>query len=113
MTTPPVDQSEQTQLAEPIKVRFTGKLRTRIQERHGEYTRNEDNPSYDGMTISVHRTLSRQKTNVVCETIEEAEAFIHTMEHYAMPGVHWMNGPMVKTARRVKREVREALDKRT
>lgn len=103
---------DQTPLDEPITVRWTGKLRGRVNERLGAYTSDPSNKSYDEHTVLVWRTLSRQETNVVIETVEEAEHFLTEMEWYATAGITWMNGPMRRCAERVRREVRNGLEEK-
>jgi len=109
----PLERDEQTPLDEPIKIRFTGRLRGRITERHGAYTSDEANRSHTPRAVSVYRALTRQKTNVVLETVEESEAFVAEMHHYCDPSISWMNGAMVRCARRVRSEAKHELAGRT
>lgn len=114
----PWDREEQTELPEPIKVRFTGKLRTRINERQsdyvGKYDRDtgeyDEDPDTEVYEVSQFRPFMRQKTNVVIETEEEAYAVLGLMSYYSAPGITWMNGPMRESAKRVCREIRTTLD---
>jgi len=121
-------RKEQTELDEPIKIRFEGRLRDRINERgwdsvqtwegdgsptdddaDGEWVVDEDAEEY---LKSVYRPVFRQKTNVVFETVEEATSFHSSMTHYSMGGVTWMNGMMRKSIRRVLTELREQMRER-
>ena len=111
-------REDQTELDEPIKIRFEGRLRSRINERgwdsvqtkvDGEWVVAEDAEEY---LKSVYRPVFRQKTNIVFETVEEATSFHSSMEHYAMDGVTWMNGMMRKSIRRVRSELREEMEER-
>ncbi len=104
--------SHQIVLEEPIKIRWTGYLRGRIAERHGEYVQGDDNRSNTERARSFMRTLRRQKTNIVIETVEEAEYFINEMERYATVDIHWMNGPMRNAAQRVLNEARTEFRRR-
>jgi len=115
-------REDQEELDEPIKVRWTGKLRGRVQNRQWDYIHNsgkdEDgewiiSEDAEPWNIACWRTLKRQKTNVVIETVEEANAMLRIMGYYedgAGPnGITWMDGPMVEVAKRVVREIREGL----
>lgn len=58
------------------------------------------------------RTLERQKTNVVVNTVEEAEALVGALDRYVgggTTGQTWMNKAMDKAFQRVQAEVRDAL----
>ena len=122
-----VDRDAQTELDDPIKVRWTGRLRGRIQERQwdyaatkidGEWVADPELDEQDDMLKRCNglafRALSRQKTNVVCETVEEAQALYRVLDYYkdgaGRHGITWMNGPMQKSVRRVRREIREGLE---
>lgn len=111
-TIPLCPESGQTPLTTPIKIRWTGYLRGRIAERHGQYVQGDDNPSNTERARSFMRTLRRQKTNIVIETVEEAEYFIKEMERYAIVDIHWMNGPMRNAAQRVLNEARTEFRRR-
>lgn len=115
-------------LDEPIKIRFEGRLRGRINERawdsvqtwEGEGSPTDDDP--DGEWVidpeaeeylkNVYRPVFRQKTQVVFETVEEATSFHNSMTHYAMGGVTWMNGMMRKSIRRVLSQLRSEMEER-
>lgn len=115
----PHDVEDQEELPQPIKVNWTGRLRGRIQERHWDYAATKDGDEWvvsddaDPKAAAVYRALTRQKTNVVIKTVEEAYAFYSTMGHYRAGGGHegitWMNGMMVKVAKRVSDEVLEEM----
>lgn len=92
--------TESSKLDEPIKVRFTGKFRTKLNERSMEY---------DGKAWElINRTLNRQKTNVVIKTEEEAESLISKLSGYEN-GRTWMTGGMNKCATRVKTQIQTGL----
>lgn len=130
--TPDVDvaREEQTELVEPIVIRWTGKLRGRVQERQWDYAASkvdgewqvdpdlyaEDADNLKQCNGLCYRALTRQKTNVVLETVEEAQSLYRVLDYYrdgaGKRGITWMNGPMQKSARRVSREVREGLEQR-
>jgi hypothetical protein len=110
----PATVAEQTMLDEPFKVSLSpGKLRDRVAERQGQYTMSLSNSSYEAGALSCYRVFAREKTNLVFLTVEEVEAFLSTWSWYTQgtgsrrDGVTWMNGPMLRAALRVKREVRE------
>lgn len=125
-----VEREAQTELAEPMKIQWTGKLRGRVQERQWDYAASkvdgewvvdpdlkaEDADDLKQCNALAYRALTRQKTNVVLETIEEAQAVYRVLDYYAdgagPHGITWMNGPMQKSVRRVRREIREGLDER-
>lgn len=92
---------EETELDSPIKVRFTGKLRRKLNERSVEY----DGEEWD----DIDRALSRQNTNVVVETVEEAENLISKLSGYES-GRTWMTGSMNKCATRVRQEIESGLE---
>lgn len=126
----PIARSEQTELDSPIKVRWTGKLRSRVQERQwdrtarkvdGEWIVDPDLMGEDADSLAkcsglTFRALSRQKTNVVVETVEEARAVYRVMDRYkngaGRRGITWMNGSMENTARRVRSNIRTELEER-
>ena len=113
---------EQHKLEDPIKVRFTGRLRDRINERTWDYAGKKvdgewvADPDGDPYEVSQYRCFHRQKTNVVIKTVEEAYSFYNSMGHYASgagrEGITWMNGPMAKAAKRVRREVMDGMKER-
>ncbi len=126
-----VDREEQTELDDPIKVRWTGRLRARIQERQWDYvaTKNDegewvvaeehygdDADPLKRCNALAYRALTRQKTNVVMETVDEAQAVYRVVSYYTdgagRHGITWMNGAMQSSARRVSREIRDGLEKR-
>lgn len=112
------DLDEQHELDNPIKVRFTGRLRGRINERTWDYAGKKiddewvADPNGDPWEVSQYRCFHRQKTNIVVKTVEEAYSFYDSMGHYARGDVTWMNGPMAKAAQRVMGEVREGMQER-
>lgn len=109
-------REEQTELDEPIKIRFGGRLRDIINERTWDSvcTKQDDewviDTDAEEYMKNQARPVRRQKTNVVFETVEEASAFHHSMGHYATDGVTWMNGMMRKSIRRVRRELRQEME---
>lgn len=128
-TTPDVsvERDSQTELDDRIKVRWTGKLRGRVQERQWDYTAtkvdgewvvdpdlyDEDADDLKQCNALAYRALTRQKTNVVCETVDEVQAVYRVLDYYndgaGRRGITWMNGPMEQTAKRVQRELSEQL----
>lgn len=108
-------------LPAPIKIRWRGSLRDRVGERQWDMgaTRNEDGEwvpdpdARDEWAPAAYAALSRQKTNVVIKTVEEAEAVYATLGYYASGdgpgGITWMNAAMAKSARRVRREIEDGL----
>jgi hypothetical protein len=126
-----VRRDAQTELDEPITIRWTGRLRGRIQERQWDYvaSKNDDGEwvvaeehygddadDLKQCNALAYRALTRQKTNVVIETVDEAKAVYRVLDYYkdgaGRHGITWMNGPMEKAARRVRREIRVGLDER-
>lgn len=94
---------------ETIKVNWTGYARNRISEYNSGYT---EDGLYDG-TISPTRFLAatgRQKTNVVIESVEEADAVYHELTSYDSDQRVWMNGSMDRSIERVQRLIREAME---
>lgn len=125
-----VDRDAQQDLAETITVRWTGKLRDRVQQRMAGYVlkgvdSREVDPSLfeddadrvDKCQLLAHRALGRQKTNVVCETVEEVRALYQVLDYYSYAtgpmAVSWVNGPMAKAAWRVRQDLDSALEQRT
>ena len=116
----PHDRDDQTELPEPIKISWTGRLRDRVNERNWDYVcnsgRDEDgewiiSDDADPYSVAAYRALSRLKTKVVIETAEEAYAVHGTLSHYTDPAdVTWLNPRAAKSARRVQAEVRSSLD---
>lgn len=121
---PTADPDEQTEFDEPIKFQWQGKLARRVAERQLEYagkwdpeneTWSEDEDA-DPTPRLMYRVTTRHKTLVEIRTVEEALAFYKTMNHYSdgagRHGITWMNGPMEKSARRVRTRARDGLVKR-
>jgi hypothetical protein len=100
-TEPPEDETE---LETPIKIRWTGYARNRI----CEYKQNATTERGDRADCVI-RTLSRQKTNAVIKTVEEADALANEMNGYineAGPeGRIWVNGSIASACERVQSEV--------
>jgi hypothetical protein len=92
------DAQDETKLETPIKVSWTGKARSKAWEHFVDF----DAERY---TLAA-RTLERQKTNVVVNTVEEAEALVGGG---GTAGRTWMNKAMDKAFQRVQAEVRDAL----
>lgn len=109
------DRTEWRELPEPLKFRWQGRLRGRIQERQWDYAATKDGDEWvvdddaEPRAKGSYLALTRQKTNVVIETVEEAQALYSTMGHYCAgggrEGITWMNGMMVKSAKRVRSEI--------
>lgn len=108
----PVAVEHQTVLDEPLKIALTGKLRDRVGERQGQYVPSVDSNDYDAYSASCYRVFFREKTNLVMETEEEVYWLLRVIDWYATPGITWMNGPMLKAAQRVDREVRDYAEQR-
>lgn len=89
------------ELDEPIKIRFTGKFRRKLTEHALEF----DAEPWE----LIESTLSRQKTNIVIKTEDEAESLISKLSGYEN-GRTWMNASMNKCATRVKTEIQSALE---
>lgn len=96
----------ETELDEPIKVRWTGYGRNRISEYNGDFSTEKSD--------QFCRTVNRQKTNVVIKTVEEAEAVASELNSFiGETGQRvWMNGPMDKAFSRVQREIIEGMEER-
>lgn len=127
-----VDREAQTELAEPIAVRWhqDTTMRSRVQERQWEYAaskvdgewvvdpdlRADDADALEKCNGLAYRAFGRQKTNVVMETVEEAQSVYAVLGRYAngagRHGITWMNHAMQRSVRRVRREIREALAER-
>lgn len=112
-------REEQTELAEPIRIGFRGRLRDRIAGRLMDQTLdyNPDGEDTFGDDVeenlkSQYRAFRRAKTKVVIETVEEAACVHSGLAHYATPGITWMNGIQVKAARRVRREIVDEMRER-
>nr|WP_144064057.1 hypothetical protein [Haloferax volcanii] len=98
------DAQDETELETPIKVSWTGKARSKA---WGHFVDFDAEP----YTLAA-RTLERQKTNVVVNTVEEAEALVGALDRYVgggTTGQTWMNKAMDKAFQRVQAEVRDAL----
>lgn len=117
----PEDRGEWQDLPEPIKIRWTGKLRSRVQERQWDYAATKEDGEWvadddaDPKPAGSYLALTRQKTNIVLERVEEAQALYWTIGYYAdngasRHGITWMNGPMVDAAWRVRDEIVSRLD---
>ena len=127
-----VEREEQTELDEPITVRWhqETKLRSRVQERQWDYAASkvdgewvvdpdlygDDADDLKQCNALAYRALTRQKTNVVMETVDEAQAVYRVLDYYTdgagKHGITWMNGPMAKAARRVSAAIRNELEQR-
>lgn len=118
------DPDKQTELDEPIKFQWQGRLAGRVCERQLDYagkwdsddeTWSEDEDA-DPLPRLTFRVLTRHKTVVEIRTAEEAQALHETMSYYSngagKHGITWMNGAMQESARRVMRKTREGLDER-
>lgn len=106
---------DETPLEEPIKIRWTGDARTKFVTRELE-----PRAGTDGMRESARRagrTIQREKTNVVIETVEEAEAFRECIEsfhkHVTPADDGWRTAAHIRAVRRVLGETREQIDART
>lgn len=127
-----VDREAQTELTDPIRVSWNQKtkMRSRVQERQWDYAaskvdgewvvdpdlRADDADALKKCNGLAYRVFGREKTNVVMETVEEAQAVYRVLDYYAdgagPHGITWMNGPMEQSVRRVRRAIREALSER-
>jgi len=100
---------------EVIKVRFTGKLRSRLNERYDAYAAEEKAEDNDHKQAQRARdALNRQKTNIVCHSEAEAEAVIAALEMFTGRSgrqVTWTNGSMRSAAERVTGELREQINR--
>lgn len=107
---PPRIPEDETRLETPIKVQWTGYARSRI----GEYAGDAVNSSE--WAHKVYRTLSRQKTNAVIHTVEEAEALAKEMNSYidehGPHGRTWVNASVHRVCQRVQQEIIDAMDER-
>lgn len=93
---------QETPLDTPIKVRWTGYARGRI----GEY--NVDFTNHTAARFT--RTTTRQKTNVVMKTLEEAVAVHKELCSYDSDQRIWMNASQDRALSRVQREIRQGLE---
>lgn len=87
----------------PIKVRWTGKARWRIQERIYP----EDNTDWG----CCKEAFNRQETNIVLESEKEVEDFLSQTESYTdSDDCVWLTEPQSKAIRRVRSEVQAQLE---
>ena len=101
-----------TALNNPIKVRWTGVARDRL----GGWALDFANADEDNGMEHYVNADSRQKTNVVIETVEEAEAVAGFMNKVIGEGGNygrtWVNGSVDKAGQRVRREIVDAMAER-
>ena len=118
----------------PITIKWdrNTRIRSRIQERLGDYI-SWDHDSDDPMewdpivpepdadpderrSAMAYQTLHRAKTRVVIKNAEEAESLYNELAWYSdgdagrEAGITWMNGSMGRSVRRVRREIADGLD---
>ena len=99
------EDAKETPLESPIKVRWTGYARDRIQCYNGDFSTERSD--------LVQATLERQKTNVVIETVEEGEAVVRELDEYhSTLQRDWMNEAMDNALNRVQSEIVAELEQR-
>jgi len=126
-----VEREEQTELDEPFKIAWSGKLRATVQQRQSdqvvavndkgenvvsERCYGEDADDLIQCSALTYRALDRYKTIIVLETVDEARAVYRILDYYkdgaGTNGITWVNGAQQSSVRRVRREIREALKER-
>ncbi|WP_373189955.1 hypothetical protein [Halolamina sp.] len=98
-----IEAGEHTRLETPIKVKWRGAARAKIEG----HCLDADTPSAE----LVVEATSRLKTRLVCRTAEEAAAVLSQLSRYG-PGRVWLNPNQSRTLRRVETEVTDALEER-
>lgn len=96
--------NDSTELKSTVKVRWTGYARDRLAEYAVDLAQDDD----DTRWTHIQAALGRQKTNVVLETVEEAEALASELGDLQM-GRPWTNSSIERAARRVQGEITEDL----
>lgn len=101
-------ESDSDELETPIKIRWAGEARMKI---------NSHNLDFDSeKSERVTRTLDRQKTNAVIETVDEAEALANEMDRYrhdaGFEGRSWVNGAIASACDRIRGEIITAMGER-
>ena len=97
-------------LHEPLKVEW--RSRTLARSKIQDFNRDRDSDRSD----LVDDVLSREKTNAVIETVEEAEALAQELNHYIGEagdgGRTWVNSSVDKSCRRVQKEIIAGMESR-
>lgn len=111
------ERTEQTELDNPIKIRWTGRARLRIKDVALDIGYNGwDDTVTDAHHARIYDALDRQKTNVVIETVEEAQALAGEMNGYrnesGRGGRVWVNGAIANACQRVQDEIVRGMEER-
>jgi hypothetical protein len=97
-------------LLEPLKVEWRSQkvARSKIHE----YNRESDSDE----SLLVDLVLSREKSNAVIETVDEAEALAEELNHYFGAGEevgrYWINTAVEKSCKRVQKEIIRGMESR-
>jgi len=87
-----------------IKIRWTGYARGRISEYNSDFSTERSE--------KFSNTVSRQKTNVVIKTVDEATAVYNELGEYSSSQRTWMNRSMDIALHRVRDEIQLGMTKR-
>lgn len=109
----PTPVGKQTALPEVIKIRWSQSQATHVKMVHSLTASFEDANADEPLIGSGVRALTRQKTNVVVKTVEEAESLLYELAQYIHPyGLNVPDGAGTRTYERVRDELETELERR-